>query len=135
MTKRRPDPLPTPEQLRSQIVALVADAAGIPRWYAKAYELGLDPRGGSDVHVASGPSDYVPAAAVDNLRAAQIRNLCRAVAAEVRTAEVALGNARVALERYIAPSVRQAPRDRAHATITEEEFRATLERRARGEQG
>ena len=136
MTRRRPDPLPTPQQIEAQVRAAVRALEGIPRWYADAYRRGLDPRMGSEVHVAAGVSDYVPSAAVDSITARLLRDGCRRIAEDVAEAERRAGNARDWLRRHIEPGYRQPPRDRARAVVDDTEWQAALERqRRRAERG
>ena len=139
MPKKPRDRLPAPGELDAQIQALIRDALGIVHPYRRAYEQGLEAaRIGEPVPVLGGDESDVPYAVLISRRADAMRRLARSVAKSVRDAEVALGNARVELQRHVEPGYRQPPRDRSKAVVSEDEWRQVLEkaaaRRARGEE-
>lgn len=141
MTKRRakPEPHPKPEQLEVQVQAIIRDALALVNPYRRCYEQGLEPaRIGEPVPVLGGDESDVPYAVLVSRRADGMRRLARSVAKHVRDAEVAIGNARVELQRHVEPGYRQPPRDKSKGVVTEDEWRQVLEkaaaRRAKGEE-
>lgn len=140
MPKRpKPEPHPKPEQIEAQVQAIIRDAVALVHPYRRCYEQGLEAgRLGEAVPVLGGDESDPTYAVLTSRRADAMRRLARSVAHHVRDAEVAIGNARVELQRHVEPGFRQVPRDKARAVVSEAEFSYSrgrqAERRARGEE-
>lgn len=130
-------PAPSAAAIVEELRELVSDAIHVVYLYRRLEEYGYEPTRRSDgVPVAGGDVSDVPLHLVENAdrKPADIyernRRRARYIGEQVRTARMALGNARAVLRKYVEPGYPQPTRDRARSVVTSADWQAALERQA-----